>query len=65
MQRYAVLSRECYQGNHWRKISGPCLMSTQCRQVALVASIRNILTEFDTKLTESPMECANIVIAQT
>ena len=38
-------------------------MSTQCRQIALVASIRNILTEFDTKLTESPMKCANIVIA--
>ena len=65
MQRYAVFSRECYQVNHWRKISGPCLMSTQCRQIALVASIRNILTEFDTKLTGSPMECANIVIAQT
>ena len=40
-------------------------MSTQCRQIALVASIINILTEYDTKLTESPMEFAKFVIAQT
>ena len=40
-------------------------MSTQCRQIALVASIINILTAYDTKLTESPMEFAKFVIAQT